>query len=632
MTKDGDRERELKNSRGILAPELTKMRSNVYQIDLSKGEIKSFDTPLEIVRSYLGGRGLNMYYLYKYLKPKIDPLSPDNVLIFGTGLLTGSGLPNSGRFNISAKSPESAVLADSNCGGFFGPELRFAGVDRLIITGRAEKPTYVYVEDGKIELRDASRYWGLNTLEVQKSLREDLGRDIQIACIGQAGENLVRFANIINGVKNAAGRGGLGAVMGSKNLKAVVARGNLGVPIAHPEQFVEKVREIRDYLTSSKIVQTLGRVGTPLLYEVSNHLGAIRTNNSQLNAFEDTLDAEVVHQYVEKMLSCYACVVHCRHRNYGGEGPEYTTTVLLGANVGISDTHQMVELNNLCNDLGMDVSSTGTIIAWAIELFQKGYLNRKSAGRELKFGDYEMVKSLMTDISRRTGLGDVLAESTRAVKHFGEETRDFLIAVKGLPQSDPHDCRYLKSFALGIAVASRGADHLRNRPTLDIMDLPPELMKKIYGVPIDNNPTSYRTKEHMVYFHENIYSIIDSLGICKFVCHGFNSPRLLGYEHFSDLIKVATDLDFTRKDFEEVAQRIVDLERMINNREGITRKDDTLPRRYFDEPMKLRLGKGHRIDREKFQEMLSGYYRLRGWDENGSPSPERVRQLESLYG
>jgi len=164
------------------------------------------------------------------------------------------------------------------------------------------------------------------------------------------------------------------------------------------------------------------------------------------------------------------------------------------------------------------------------------------------------------------------------------------------------------------------------------MDLPPELMKKIYGVPIDNNPTSYRTKEHMVHFHENIYSIIDSLGICKFVCHGFNSPRLLGYEHFPDLIKVATDLDFTRKDFEEIAQRIVDLERMINMREGITRKDDTLPKRYFDEPMKLRLGKGHRVDRERFQEMLSAYYRLRGWDENGSPSPERIRQLESLYG
>lgn len=629
---DGDRERELRNSRDIPAPEPTGMRSNVYQIDLSKGEIRSFDTPLEVVKAYLGGRGLNMYYLYKYLKPRIDPFSPDNVLIFGTGLLTATGVPNSGRFNISAKSPESTVLADSNCGGFFGPELRFAGVDRLIITGRAEKPAYLYVEDGKVEVRDATPYWGLNTLEVQKRLRDDLGHDIQVACIGVAGENLVRFANVINGVKNAAGRGGLGAVMGSKNLKAVVARGKLGVPIAHPEHFVDKVREIRDYLTASKVVQTLGRVGTPLLYEVSNHLGAIRTNNSQLNAFEDTMDAEVVHRYVEKMLSCYACVVHCRHRNFGGEGPEYTTTVLLGANVGISDTRQMIDLNNLCNDLGMDVSSTGTIIAWAIELFQKGYLNRESAGGELRFGDYEMVRALMKDISERRGLGDILAESTRAVKHFGEETKDFLIAIKGLPQSDPHDCRYLKSFALGIAVASRGADHLRNRPTLDIMDLPPEVTEKIYGVPIDNNPTSYRTKEHMVYFHENIYSIIDSLGICKFVCHGFNSPRLLGYDHFSDLVKLTTDLDFDRADFEQVAHRIVDLERMINIREGITRKDDTLPKRYFDEPMKLKFGKGHRIDREKFQEMLSGYYRLRGWDESGLLSSERQREIESFYG
>lgn len=607
------------------------MRSNLYEVDLSSGEVKVQETPPRVLRAYLGGRGLNMHYLYKYLQPGIEPLGPENALIFGTGLLTGSGVPNSSRFNISAKSPESGILGDANCGGFFGPELRFAGVDRLIVRGRAERPSYIYIEDGRVEIRDARDYWGLNTVELQRRLREDLGRDIQVAGIGEAGERLVRFASVINGIKNSASRGGMGAVMGAKRLKAVVARGSLGVPIRHPEEFVDTVRRIRDHLQSSKVIHVLGRVGTPLLYEVSNFLGAIRTKNSQLNAFEETLNAEVIHRYVEKMLSCYGCVVHCRHRNFAGEGPEYTALGLLGANLGLADPRKVIELNNLCNDLGLDVSSTGTIIAWAIELFERGYLDRRKVGYELSFGDYEGIRSLMIDISTRRGLGDILAESTRAVEVFGEETEDFLIAVKGLPQSDPHDVRYIKSFALGIATASRGADHLRSRPTLDIFDLPPELLERIYGQPIERSPTAYRTKEVAVYTHENIYAIIDSLGICKFVCHGFNSPHLLGYEHFAELVRLVTGLELSREEFMEIAHRIVDLERLINMREGIAREDDTLPGRYFEEEMKLRLARGHRIERERFQEMLSAYYRLRGWDEDGRLSAGRIAELESYY-
>ncbi|MFQ6116781.1 MAG: aldehyde ferredoxin oxidoreductase N-terminal domain-containing protein, partial [Candidatus Bipolaricaulia bacterium] len=227
------------------------MKSNLYEVDLESGEVKVRETPPRALRAYLGGRGLNMYYLYRYLEPGTEPLAPENVLIFGTGLLTGSGVPNSSRFNISAKSPESGILGDANCGGFFGPELRFAGVDRLVIKGRAERPSYIYIEDGRVEIRDARDYWGLNTVELQRRLREDLGWDIQVAGIGEAGERLVRFASVINGIKNSASRGGMGAVMGAKRLKAVVARGSLGVPIRHPEEFVDTVRRIRDHLQSS---------------------------------------------------------------------------------------------------------------------------------------------------------------------------------------------------------------------------------------------------------------------------------------------------------------------------------------------------------------------------------------------
>lgn len=291
------------------------LRANVHFVDLSNGESWKVDTPPEVVRAFLGGRGLNMAYLHLLRNPELDPLHPQNPLIFGTGLLTGTGVPNSSRWNVSARSPESQALGDANCGGFFGSALRSAGVDRVILTGRAPQLSYLYIENGNIEIRDATAYRGMNTRELQLALERDLGHGIQVACIGKAGEKLVRFASIMNGIKNSASRGGMGCMMGSKNLKAIVARPGGGLPIAHPEEFPETVAAIRKYLQASKVVKVLGRVGTPLLYKVSNLLGAIRTNNSKLNAFEDTLDAEMIHRYVNKMVSCQNCVVHCRHRN-----------------------------------------------------------------------------------------------------------------------------------------------------------------------------------------------------------------------------------------------------------------------------------------------------------------------------
>lgn len=600
---------------------------NCAFVNLTEKTVEMKETPEDAVRKFLGGRGLNMYYLKQFLKPDIDPFDPLNPLIFGTGLLTGTGAPNSGRMNITCRSPESGIIGDTNIGGFIGPELRYAGIDRILVTGKAAEPSYLYVKNGIVEIQDAEPFWGTNTIETQQRFRKELGTDIEVLCIGEAGEKLVRFACVRNGVKNAGGRCGIGAVMGSKRLKAVVAHGTQGVPINKPLPFVAKVQELNEYLGDSKIVQVLGRVGTPLLYEVSNYLGAIRTKNSQLNAFEDTLDAEEIHRYVTKMLSCYACSVHCRHRNVqGGEGPEYTTIVLLGANLGIGDPDKVIRLNNLCNDLGLDVSSTGTVIAWAIELFEKGIISTDVTGQPLEFGNYELVRDLIVDISKRRGFGEILAESTKAVESFGKKSEDFLIAVKGLPQSDPHDCRYIKSFALGIATASRGADHLRSRPTLDILGIPMELRRQIYQEEIDPDPTSYETKEHLVAFHEDIYAVIDCLGICKFVCHGFNSPKLLKYEHFKDLIALATGLDFSEDNLRNVGKRVVQTERQINVSLGISRKDDCVPKRYFDEPMPLRpeISQGHFIDREKFNEMLSRYYALRGWDENGIPKPEEA--------
>ncbi|MCX6640881.1 MAG: aldehyde ferredoxin oxidoreductase family protein [bacterium] len=609
------------------------LRSNVCHVDLTTGKVNVFDTPMEIVRAYLGGRGLNMFYLFQYLTPDTDPFSPDNPLIIGTGLLTGSGMPNSGRFSVSARSPETGFLGDSNIGGYFGPQLRQAGYDRLIITGKATCPSYIFIEDGRVEIRDAESYWGLNVRDYQIKLRADLGTDIEILGIGRSGEHRVRYAALINNIKNAAGRCGMGAVMGSKNLKCVVARGSGGVPIHHPENFTETVAEITRYLQTSKSIRVLGQQGTPMLYEISNYLGAIRTKNSQLNAWEDSLNGDQIEKHIEKMIACANCIVHCRHRNLaGGEGPEYTTVGLLGANVGIADPADVIRLNNLCNDLGLDTASSGSIIAWAIEAFEKGYITPEmTGGRTLEFGNVDLIAELLVDISERRSIGDLLAESTQAVAALGPETADFLIAIKGLPPSDPHDVRYIKSFALGIATASRGADHLRSRPTLDVWPLPKALSKAIYGVEIDPEPTSYETKHHLVYFHENIYAVIDSLGLCKFVCHGFNSPQLLKYSHFRRLIDLVTGLDFNDEELRQVGLRVVDLERMINLREGMTRAHDTLPKRYFDEEAKLKKAAGSKIDREKFAVMLTEYYHLRNWGDEGIPTAERQSELLSYF-
>ena len=600
-------------------------------VDLTKEKIIITETPDSLKKKFLGGRGLNSYYLYNMIQPGIDSLSPENVLIFGTGLLTGTLAPNSSRFNVSAKSPETGILGDSNCGGYFAAELRYAGFDRLIIQGKAKKPCYLYVTDGKIEINDAKDYWGMDTTDVQQTFRKDLGQ-VEAAVCGVAGENLVRFACVRTGVKNAAGRCGLGAVMGSKHLKAVVARGTRGIKVMHPELMLETVEELKTYIMNSKITSILGSVGTPLLYEVSNTLGAIRTKNSQLNAWSESLNAEVIETFVDKMISCSSCIVHCRHRNtLGGEGPEYTAVGLLGANLGLEDTAQVIELNNICNELGLDISSSGTILAWAFELYERGIINKTLTGEELCFGDFDLVKRLLFKISRREGFGDILAESTQNVKRFGKQSENYLIAVKGLPQSDPHDCRYIKAFALGIATSSRGADHLRSRPTLEIfLQLPSEVKERIYGKGVPNDPTSYDAKEKTVYFSDNIFAAIDSLGICKFICHGFNSPHFIDFTWMKKLIYCATGWKYTEADIQNIGKRIIDFERMFNNREGISRPHDTLPKRYFDDPMPLQIAKGHHIDRKKFDQLLTRYYKLRGWTNDGYVTKERVAELEAI--
>ncbi len=603
-------------------------------VDLTQGITRISPAPEALVRAYLGGRGLNVAYLRHYLARSgrpldVDALGPENPLIVGSGMLTGTIAPNAARFNVSARSPETGILGDSNCGGFFAAAMRKAGFDRLILLGAASRPSYLLLEAGEVRVMDADGLWGMNVIKAQEELRERHGPGTISAVIGPAGENRVRMGAIMTGKKDTAGRGGMGAVLGSKGIKAIVAKG--GAPIAVAEKEVLRALRIQQQadLRQSKIVQALGTVGTPLLYEVSNLLGAIRTRNSQDNFFDETLNAEEIDRFSDKMLACTSCVVHCRHRNtLGGEGPDYSTMGLLGANLGISGAKRAIELNNLVNDLGLDASSTGGVIGWAMELYQRGLIDDEMTGGPLIWGDYDRVVALIHDIAHRRGFGDILAESTRAIAHFPAEAIDYLIAVKNLPQSDPHDVRYFKGFALGIAVSSRGADHLRNRPTLEIMDLPDEVRAGVYGRVNDPDPAGYKDKGMIVAWSDDMYAIADCLGICRFVTRGFNSPHLLGYQEFCDLIASATGLRYTLEELREVGRTTIDTERLINADLGLTRADDTLPKRYFDDPMPARQTKGHRVDREKFQQMLDEYYAERGWDPEGRLAPERQTEIE----
>jgi aldehyde:ferredoxin oxidoreductase len=610
--------------------------TNFVDVDLSSKRYALQETPEKSVRAFLGGRGLNMLFLARLLRgaggaAKVDPFGPENPLIFGAGLLTGTIAPNAARFNVSAKSPETLGLGDANCGGFFAAAMRRSGFDRIVIRGCAQEPTYLYLDDGRVHFLPANDLWGMGSFETQQALKVIHGPGTISAVIGPAGENLVRMAAVMTGKKNTAGRCGMGAVMGSKNLKAIAAKGRGKLQIEDPKKLRQDRIEFTEYLKNSKVVQVLGKLGTPFLYQVSNALGAIRTRNSQDNFFEDTLNAEEVERYVDKMLACTSCVVHCRHRNtLGGEGPEYSTIGLLGANLGIGPIDQVIKLNNLVNELGLDSSSTGTIIAWALELYQRGMIDDELSGGPLEWGDFECIHQLILDIAYRRGFGDVLAESSQAKAQFPEGAEDYLIAVKDLPQSDPHDVRYIKSFALGIAVASRGADHLRNRPTLDILRLPDDVRYRIFGVETSPDPTSYDGKAGMVAWHDDIFAVADSVGICKFVTRGFNSPHLLGYEHFSSLIEAVTGLRFEENELREAGRNVIDLERLINFELGRSKLDDTLPKRYFDDPMPARVTKGHKIDREKFAVMLNEYYQARGWDQEGRLSPERREELETL--
>jgi len=606
-------------------------------VDLSAGSIRTESFPVELRLQYIGGRGMNMFLLSKYYTPSLDPFSPHNPLIFGAGLLTGT-LGFGSRVSIASKSPETGHLGDANMGGEFGAELVKAGFSHLVITGRSPQPAYLFIRNGEIEIRSGRALMGLDTVETQQKIRTLLGDDrLQAACIGLAGENRVRYAAIRSGLKSAAARTGMGAVMGSKNLKAIAVRGTLDIRVSDPRRYLNYYQRQLQKLMQSNWVQALGKQGTPLLFAAANAVGFLSVRNNQFTSVGEQgyqLEAEALEPFSTGMVACHACPAHCRHRfvidagpykGTRGEGPEYASIGSLGTKLGNLDLENILSAVELCNRYGLDTISTGSYIAWAMELYQRGILDLQKTGIPLEWGNGTSILKILEMIAHRKGFGDILAEGSFARETLGTSSRDYLLEIKGLP-IEMTDERLPKSFALGLATSTRGACHMRSRPSMDALGLPQAFLKKIYGGPVSNRIASYNGKGRMVWWHELLHAVTDALGVCRFQT-AFSSPHALQYRQFARLIKLATGLEISSGQLRTIAERIYTLERMMLVGDGISRKDDTLPKRYFEEPIPEGPAKGCVIERKGFDRMLDEYYRLHGWDSDGIPTKRTLNKL-----
>jgi aldehyde:ferredoxin oxidoreductase len=633
------------------------LNRKIAYIDLTTGDIQVKPIPVEIRKQFIGGRGLDAYLLYNHTRKGVDPLGPENVLLISGGLLTATCASATTRTHVMAKSALTGMLGSTNMGGFFAPELAWAGFHHLVIRGKAERPCYLFIHDGRIEIRDAKNLWGRSTTETQWAIREELGDpEVKSLVIGPAGENLVRFANVMTGIKNSGGRTGMGCIMGSKNLKAVAARGTMDISIAYPEEAFEFNKRFIDQISSSKVNQTQGTLGTPFIWGATNSWGGVRARNFQYNQCEyaDDIEPERIDEIATEtmgphhMASCYACQVHCRARYklpsgpYAGkydEGPEYTTLGALGAMPDCKNAETVLTCNYLVNQYGMDNLETGAMISWAMELVELGILTSdQTDGLDLRFGNDAALIEMITRICQRKGwLADTLADGgIPASEKIGKNSFDYLVQVKGMNNLHS-DERGTPALALNVATASRGSDHLRSRPAIDLYHLPEPVLRKIYSSPVpydgplSSEHTEYEGKPWQVFWQENCYMAVDCLGICKYhtVFLGATHPN---FEDWAKVVRYNTGLELTPKDIWDVAVRCNTIERLFNLREGLTRNDlrkgDMLNHRYFDEPcLKGAPGVvGRKIDREKFTKMIDELYEHKGLDEDGVPKVETLKK------
>jgi aldehyde:ferredoxin oxidoreductase len=603
----------------------------VLRVDLSSGEIQRERLPAAWARDYVGGRGVGARYLWEEVDPQVDPLAPENRLIFATGPLTGTNASCGARYMVITKGPLTGCITTSNSGGHWGPELKFAGYDLLILQGRSERPVWLWILDDQVELRSAEQLWGKGVFETEDLVRRELGvPDCSVASIGPGGENRVRYAAIVNDKFRAAGRSGVGAVMGSKNLKAIAVRGTGGVRVADAGALMAAQWAQKELLSKAPLTsEGLPAYGTLALMNVINEHGALPTRNykeAQFEKAEEISGEELAQTRLAANKACFACTIACgrvsrisdagvgrytlqtspRNWRHATEGPEYENAWSLGADCGVSDLDAILKANTFCNDLGLDPISLGATIAAAMELYEKGVLTVEQTGMPMPFGSGEALVAMSEATGYRRGFGDELAEGS---KRMGEKLGhpEVFMGVKGqeFPAYDP---RALQGMGLGYATSNRGACHLRAYT----------VAAEVVGEPEPMDPRATDGKAQLTVDMQNISTAVDAAGLCIFLTFGNTLSDL------TPLVAAATGIAYTDDDMIRAGERIWNLERMWNLRAGVDPSEDKLPKRMLEEAIPAGPAEGQVNHLER---MLPEYYRVRGWGEDGRPTQAKLAEL-----
>ena len=603
----------------------------ILKIDLTTGKKKKDVFPKKLINTYLGGRGFNSWILYNNLKPKIDPLSDENILIVSPGLLVGLKpvVPSSSRVHISAKSPLTGIMGSSNVGGHFGPELKFAGIESILIHGRSKRPTYLWIEDGKAQLLDATELWGMDALQTEETIKQEHGDPkIKAITIGPAGENLVRFACIKAGIHDAAGRTGLGAVMGSKNLKAIAVRGRNPVIIKNKNlsELKAAIKNLTKKIVKSPRYEEFSTLGGASCISWDNDMGILSTRNYDEPMFEKAkeISGENFAKYVTKRGGCWGCPIHCKATLSIGDGPfagitgkrpEEEEVCALGSKCGNSNLQSIIYMDKLCDQYGVDSLTTGSVLAFAMDCYERGIISKEETdGIPLEWGNYESMILMIRKIALREGFGNILAEGVkRASEIIGRGCEKYAYHVKGL-ELTCYDPRGLLATALGYAVGHRGADFTSVYPSAEY-SYDPDTAKKIFGTKKAVDRFSTEGKALIVKRSSSICAVLECLGLCKIPI-----LSLLGPDDFNDLAKIISLITGWYVDEAELlktGKRILDIERAFSVREGVTRKDDTLSEKFTREPLSKGPAKGGVVILDP---MLNEFYEIMGWDKKGVPA------------
>lgn len=608
----------------------------IAEIDLASGKIEVRDVDEYLAYEFIGGRGWASYIVFKELERIVDGLHPSNVLVVAAGPLTGTLFQSGGKTTFAALSPQTGLYGDSNVGGFIGFRMRKAGIDALIVRGRAPAPSHVYVENGRVEIVESPGIWGLRSSEADRKLREMYGEECSIATIGVAGEKLVSFAcvnvdwNMRKYRHGQAGRTGMGAVMGSKNLKAIVVKGTGEVKVADPERLREVARKFQKEVLESSAYNIWKRQGTMSVVEWANNVEALPAYNFQKTKYEhaEKIGGDAMEKVKLYSRPCSNCIVPCEHvvpftvRGVKGEiGVEYETAAMLGSNIGLRSLEEVAYANYLCDDYGLDTISTGSVIAFIMECYQRGLITESDLGFKAEWGNIESVERLIKMIAERVGFGDLASGGVRRLSEkIGKGAGKFAMHVKGLEIS-AYDHRAAPAMALSYATCDIGAHH--NRSWAITYDL--QVGRESYG----------EDKVDRVIYLQHLRPLFDMLGVCRFywVELGVNP------NHYAEAYSAITGREVTLEELLKKSERVWNLTRvMAIMRAKVSIEDDMLPDRDFDDPVPEGSTRGSRLSREKFIEMLKTYYRKRGWDESGRPTREKLIELglveaaKKLYG